>query len=134
MRYTTEYYYACAHRPPRTLQPPRSALGSTMGDESPAWVLQTQETLGSLIKRPKLTEALLQKPPFRFLHDIVSEVTKVTGYASGLYQEDELNSGKIKVRATVGQPPRSRLTRAPAPAHAGQGFQARLPHEDREVR
>jgi len=59
-------------------------------------VIQTQQTLGELIKRPKLTGALLQKPPFRFLHDIVSEVTKVTGFASGLYQEDELQSAKIK--------------------------------------
>jgi len=68
-----------------------------MGDEdAPEWVIQTQQTLGELIKRPKLTSALLQKPPFRFLHDIVSEVTKVTGFASGLYMEDELNSGKIK--------------------------------------
>eukprot|EP00322_Chrysochromulina_rotalis_P010417 CAMPEP_0115828600 /NCGR_PEP_ID=MMETSP0287-20121206/658_1 /TAXON_ID=412157 /ORGANISM="Chrysochromulina rotalis, Strain UIO044" /LENGTH=440 /DNA_ID=CAMNT_0003281823 /DNA_START=13 /DNA_END=1334 /DNA_ORIENTATION=+ len=70
-----------------------------MGDEeggAPEWVVQTQQTLGELIKRPKLTDALLQKPPFRFLHDVVSEVTKVTNFGSGLYQEDELNSGKIK--------------------------------------
>jgi len=73
-----------------------------MGEEAdPEWVIQTQQTLGELIKRPKLTGALLQKPPFRFLHDIVSEVTKVTGFASGLYQEDELQSAKIKVCARV---------------------------------
>ena len=29
------------------------------GDEPPRWVTTTQETLGTLIKRPKLTEALL---------------------------------------------------------------------------
>jgi len=67
-----------------------------MDGESPAWVVETQQTLGELIKRPKLTEPLLQKPPFRFLHDIVTEVTKVTGFATGLYQEEELNSAKIK--------------------------------------
>ena len=72
-----------------------------MGDEAaeaPQWVQDTKATLGTLIKRPKLSDQLLMKPPFRFLHDIVSEVTKATGFATGLYEGDELNSGKIKVR------------------------------------
>ena len=69
-----------------------------MGEEGPPeWVIGTQQSLGSLIKRPKFTDALLQKPPFRFLHDVVSEVTKVTGYADGLYEESERDSGKVKV-------------------------------------
>jgi TRAF3-interacting protein 1 len=42
----------------------------------------------------------LRKPPFRFLHDIVSELSKVTGFADGLYDENELNSGTIKVEAS----------------------------------
>jgi len=68
-----------------------------MGEEAPPeWLETTQQTLGTLIKRPKLTAPLLSKPPFRFLHDIVSEVSKVTGFAEGLFEEDELNSAKIK--------------------------------------
>jgi len=73
-----------------------------MGDESeaPQFVVDTKATLGTLIKRPKLSDALLLKPPFRFLHDIVSEVTKATGFATGLYEGDELKSGSIKDKDT----------------------------------
>ena len=60
---------------------------------------KTQETLGKVIKKPPLTEKLLSKPPFRFLHDILTEVIKNTGVLKGLYKADEMNSENVKVRA-----------------------------------
>jgi TRAF3-interacting protein 1 len=37
-----------------------------------------------VIQRPKMTEKLLTKPPFRFLHDIVSNCSKATGFPSAV--------------------------------------------------
>ena len=63
-------------------------------------IKKTQDTLGKVIKKPPLTEKLLNKPPFRFLHDIITEVIKNTGFFKGLYGADELNSSKVTVRMT----------------------------------
>lgn len=62
----------------------------------PKIVKKTQDTLGKVIKKPPLTEKLLSKPPFRFLHDIITEVVKNTGFLKGLYTADEMNSANVK--------------------------------------
>lgn len=35
----------------------------------------TSETLGKVIKQVPLTEKLLSRPPFKFIHDIIKEVS-----------------------------------------------------------
>ena len=60
-------------------------------------LMETQETLGKVIMKPPLTERLLSKPPFRFLHDILTEVIRNTRVLKGLYSDEEMNSSNITV-------------------------------------
>ncbi|CAI9152612.1 unnamed protein product [Rangifer tarandus platyrhynchus] len=61
-----------------------------------AVVKRTQEALGKVIRRPPLTEKLLNKPPFRYLHDIITEVIRMTGFMKGLYTDVEMKSDNVK--------------------------------------
>ncbi|XP_047629891.1 TRAF3-interacting protein 1 isoform X2 [Phacochoerus africanus] len=61
-----------------------------------AVVKRTQEALGRVIRRPPLTEKLLNKPPFRYLHDIITEVIRMTGFMKGLYTDAEMKSDNVK--------------------------------------
>ncbi|XP_047504437.1 TRAF3-interacting protein 1 isoform X1 [Pieris napi] len=58
----------------------------------------TQLSLGKYVKRPPLSDKLLKKPPFRFLHDIVTSVLKSTGFFEGLFEDHELKSDNVKDR------------------------------------
>ncbi len=60
-------------------------------------IAKTQDVLGKVCQKTPLTAKLLSKPPFRYLHDLVMEVLRNTGYAEGLYFEDEMNSANITV-------------------------------------
>jgi TRAF3-interacting protein 1 len=46
-------------------------------------VKKTLATLGSVVEAPALTEKLLSRPPFRFIFDVVAEVTAQTGFLAG---------------------------------------------------
>ncbi|XP_050674975.1 TRAF3-interacting protein 1 [Leptidea sinapis] len=59
-------------------------------------IKRTQGSLGKFIKRPPLTDKLLKKPPFRFLHDITTSVLTSTGFFAGLFDDKELISENVK--------------------------------------
>jgi TRAF3-interacting protein 1 len=46
-----------------------------------------------------MSEKLLMKPPFRFLHDTISAIIQTTGFAEGLYSADEMDSATINEKS-----------------------------------
>ena len=56
-------------------------------------------SLGALITRPKLSEKYLNRPPFRFLHDIFTNVAKETGFGKGLIDASEVEGKAIEGKA-----------------------------------
>ena len=59
-------------------------------------VKKTADLMSRIIKKPPLTAKLLSKPPFRYLHDLISELMRVTMFAQGLYTESEQVSDNVK--------------------------------------
>merc|ERR1719146_90529 len=63
---------------------------------APPWIEETQKTLGTLITKPQLREKYLMRPPFRFLHDALTETIRATGFGRGLFNETELDAGNAQ--------------------------------------
>ena len=63
-----------------------------MGDE---YWQETAEMYGQLFQKPKMSQKLLTKPPFRYLHDIFTATCAATGYGQGLYEGAELDAKAI---------------------------------------
>lgn len=56
----------------------------------------TAEAFQQLFSKPKMTEKLLSRPPFRYVHDIFTATMGATGFGEGLYSEEELDAKSIK--------------------------------------
>jgi TRAF3-interacting protein 1 len=56
----------------------------------------TRDAFGDLIQKPPLTDELLQRPPFRFLHDVITATINASGFLDGLYTADEMDPAKVK--------------------------------------
>jgi TRAF3-interacting protein 1 len=59
---------------------------------------KTTDILSRVVKKTPLNAKLLSKPPFRYLHDMFSEIIKISGVAKGLYSDNEMNSENVKVK------------------------------------
>ena len=57
------------------------------------------KALGKLISKPKLSDKYLNRPPFRFLHDIFTNVAKETGFGRGLISSAEVDGKAIDGKA-----------------------------------
>jgi TRAF3-interacting protein 1 len=70
-------------------------------DDNAVWITVTQTKLERIIKKPKLTVKLLSRPPFRFIHDIVMEVMRCTGFGETLFGDEDRDSNQFSVRIIV---------------------------------
>lgn len=59
-------------------------------------IKKTIEILSKAVSKTPLNQKLLSKPPFRYLHDLISEVIRTTGAFSDLYNSTEQNSENVK--------------------------------------
>jgi TRAF3-interacting protein 1 len=66
-----------------------------MAEDLDSLVAIAKAKISDIIQKPKMTEKLLSKPPFRFIHDTVSAITVQTGFGEGLYSGVELDSAAI---------------------------------------
>ena len=63
----------------------------------------TADLYEALIERPKMTEKLLAKPPFKYIFDIITETTKKTGFGNGTYLliKDSMKGMSSKLTSTA---------------------------------
>uniref|UniRef100_A0A7S2RW11 TRAF3-interacting protein 1 n=1 Tax=Mucochytrium quahogii TaxID=96639 RepID=A0A7S2RW11_9STRA len=59
-------------------------------------IQETKNVIGSIIRKPKMSDKLLSRPPFRFLHDTIMAIDAKTNFVQELLEDDEKDSSNIK--------------------------------------
>lgn len=77
-----------------------SGTKSTM-DSLETAIGETKDVLQPLFTKPTLSTKLLEKPPFRFIHDIVIATLHATGFPNGIFTPEELDSSNFKEDKTA---------------------------------
>lgn len=57
-------------------------------------VENTKRIVWNIITQKEMTDAHLEKPPYRYVFDLIRTIQKKTGFAPDLFVDDELDSGK----------------------------------------
>eukprot|EP00055_Hartaetosiga_balthica_P000827 m.137555 g.137555 ORF g.137555 m.137555 type:complete len:505 (-) comp11907_c0_seq1:45-1559(-) len=56
---------------------------------------KTIELMGPLLKKPPVNEKLLKRPPFKYLHNMVTQLMHEYEFFKGLYTEEEMNPENV---------------------------------------
>ncbi|CAG2163090.1 unnamed protein product [Oppiella nova] len=62
----------------------------------PKLVKTSLEVLTKIVKKPVITDKLLRRPPFRFLHDLITSIIRSHGFLKDLYKDNELIAENVK--------------------------------------
>lgn len=65
--------------------------------EDASFVDETIERLKPVVDKPALEKKFLSRPPYRYLFDIIRTIQRKTEFGDGLFNEDDLDSGKAVV-------------------------------------
>ena len=61
-----------------------------------AYCEATRQQFAGLFTKPALTDKVLQRPPFKFIHDIVTATAKNSDFAQGLFADELSDAANIK--------------------------------------
>ena len=75
-----------------------SAVSSVCSPSTSSWCEQTRAELGpTLQRRMKLNDKYIQRPPFRFLHDIATAFIEVNHFGLHIFSESDRSVAQVSI-------------------------------------